>query len=48
VVVPKNAAMEMANRAIDVSEKENRIREEIQRGSTLGQTLYLKKWDMLK
>jgi 3-hexulose-6-phosphate synthase/6-phospho-3-hexuloisomerase len=48
VVVPKNMAMEMANRAIDVKERENRIREEIQRGSTLGQTLYLKKWDVVK
>jgi len=48
VVVPKNNAMEMANRAIDVNEKENRIREEIQRGSTLGQTTYLKKWDVRK
>ncbi|MDD5039196.1 MAG: orotidine 5'-phosphate decarboxylase [Dehalococcoidales bacterium] len=48
VVVPKNAAMEMANRAIDVNEKENRVREEIQRGSTLGQTMYLKKWDVQK
>jgi len=48
VVVPGNMAMEMANRAIDVNEKENRIREEIQRGSTLGQTQYLAKWDMKK
>jgi 3-hexulose-6-phosphate synthase/6-phospho-3-hexuloisomerase len=48
VVVPRNNAMEMANRAIDVNEKENRIREEIQRGSTLGQTTYLKKWDVQK
>lgn len=48
MVVPKNLAMEMANRAIDVMEKENRIREEIQRGSTLGQTMYLKKWDVVK
>ncbi|MFH1381402.1 MAG: orotidine 5'-phosphate decarboxylase / HUMPS family protein [Chloroflexota bacterium] len=48
IVVPESAAMEMANRAIDVNEKENRIREEIQRGSTLGQTMYLKKWDVLK
>ena len=48
VVVPKNMAMEIANRAIDVNEKENRIREEIQRGSTLGQTTYLKKWDVHK
>jgi 3-hexulose-6-phosphate synthase/6-phospho-3-hexuloisomerase len=48
MVVPKKIAMEMANRAIDVLEKENRIREEIQRGSTLGQTMYLKKWDVQK
>jgi 3-hexulose-6-phosphate synthase/6-phospho-3-hexuloisomerase len=48
VVVPEDAAMEMANRAIDVLEKENRIREEIRRGSTLGQTMYLKKWDVKK
>ena len=48
VVVPGKMAMEMANRAIDVNEKENRIREEIQRGSTLGQTQYLAKWDVKK
>jgi 3-hexulose-6-phosphate synthase/6-phospho-3-hexuloisomerase len=48
VVVPRNLAVEMANRAIDVKEKENRLREEIQRGSTLGQTAYLKKWDVQK
>jgi 3-hexulose-6-phosphate synthase/6-phospho-3-hexuloisomerase len=48
VVVPQNMAMEMANRAIDVLEKENRLREEIRRGSTLGQTTYLKKWDVKK
>jgi 3-hexulose-6-phosphate synthase / 6-phospho-3-hexuloisomerase len=48
VVVPQNMAMEMANRAIDVLEKENRLREEINRGSTLGQTAYLKKWDVKK
>lgn len=48
VVVPQKYAMEMANRAIDVNEKENRIREEIRRGSTLGQTTYLKKWDVRK
>lgn len=48
VVVPQNKAMEIANRAIDVLEKENRIREEIKRGSTLGQTAYLQKWDIRK
>jgi 3-hexulose-6-phosphate synthase/6-phospho-3-hexuloisomerase len=45
VVVPKKMAMEMANRAIDVKEKEDRIREEIRRGSTLAKVLRLKKWD---
>jgi 3-hexulose-6-phosphate synthase / 6-phospho-3-hexuloisomerase len=48
MVVPKDRAMEMANRAIDVHEREDRVREEIQRGSTLGQTAYLKKWDVQK
>lgn len=48
VVVPKRIAMEMANRAIDVKEREDRIREEILRGSTLAQTVYLKKWDVQK
>ena len=48
VVVPKKLAMEMANRAIDVKEREDRIREEIQRGSTLGQTAYLSKWEVKK
>jgi 3-hexulose-6-phosphate synthase/6-phospho-3-hexuloisomerase len=45
VVVPKKMAMEMANRAIDVKEKEDRVREEIRRGSTLAKVLRLKKWD---
>ncbi|MFC1896124.1 bifunctional hexulose-6-phosphate synthase/ribonuclease regulator, partial [Thermodesulfobacteriota bacterium] len=48
VVVPQRMAMEMANRAIDVKEREDRIREEIQRGSTLGRTTYLNKWDVQK
>jgi 3-hexulose-6-phosphate synthase/6-phospho-3-hexuloisomerase len=48
VVVPGKTAMEIANRAIDVKEKEDRIREEIQRGSTLGKTTYLKKWNVNK
>ncbi|MDI9619443.1 MAG: orotidine 5'-phosphate decarboxylase [Candidatus Nezhaarchaeota archaeon] len=45
VVVPKHMAVEVANRAIDVMEKENRVREEIRRGSTLSKVLELKKWD---
>ncbi len=48
VVIPKEKAQEMANRAIDVYEKENRIREEIKRGSTLSEVMYLKKWEKQK
>ncbi|MBD3255589.1 MAG: bifunctional hexulose-6-phosphate synthase/ribonuclease regulator [Candidatus Lokiarchaeota archaeon] len=48
VVIKKNKAQEMANRAIDVLEKENRFREEIKRGSTLSEVLYLKKWEKQK
>ncbi len=45
VVVPKEEAQEVANRAINVMERENRIREEIRRGSSLGKVLDLKKWE---
>ncbi|MEW5761195.1 MAG: 3-hexulose-6-phosphate synthase [Candidatus Thermoplasmatota archaeon] len=45
VVVPKERAQEIANRALDVLEKENRIREEIKRGSTLSKVLELYKWE---
>jgi 3-hexulose-6-phosphate synthase/6-phospho-3-hexuloisomerase len=48
VVISKEKAQEMANRAIDVMEKENRIREEIKRGSTLSEVTYLKKWEKQK
>ncbi|MHA2179882.1 MAG: orotidine 5'-phosphate decarboxylase / HUMPS family protein [Promethearchaeota archaeon] len=48
IVIPKEKAQEMANRAIDVLEKENRFREEIKRGSTLSEVMYLKKWEKQK
>jgi len=48
VVLPERRAAEIANRALDVFEKENRIREEIQRGSTLSEVLYLQKWETVK
>ena len=48
VVIPRKRAVEVANRALDVHEKENRLREEIQRGSTLSEVLYLKKWETMK
>lgn len=45
IVIPKEKAQEMANRAAMVLENENRIREEIKRGSTLSKVLKLKKWE---
>ncbi len=45
VVVPKEIALKVANRAINVMERENRIREEIRRGRTLADVLELKKWE---
>lgn len=45
VVIPRERAVEIANRALDVKERENRIREEIRRGSTLSEVLELEKWE---
>jgi 3-hexulose-6-phosphate synthase / 6-phospho-3-hexuloisomerase len=45
VVVPRERAQEIANRSLDVLEHENRVREEIQRGSTLGQVQKLERWE---
>jgi len=45
IVVPRERAQEIANRAIDVMERENRYREEIKRGSTLSAVLELEKWE---
>jgi len=45
VVVPQEIAQEIANRALDVKEGENRIREEIKSGGSLGSVLKLKKWE---
>jgi 3-hexulose-6-phosphate synthase/6-phospho-3-hexuloisomerase len=45
VVVPQEEAVEIANRAIDIMERENRLREEIKRGSTLSKVLELEKWE---
>ena len=47
-VVPKEEAQEIANRALNVHERENRIREEIKRGSSLGKVLELKKWEKIR
>ncbi|GAA0128029.1 bifunctional hexulose-6-phosphate synthase/ribonuclease regulator [Methanococcus maripaludis] len=48
IVVPKNEAMEIANRAIDVKEREDRVKEEITRGTTLAKTIRLKDWELKK
>ncbi len=47
VVVPQDEAQEIANRALEVLEKENRLREEIRRGKTLSSVLELKKWEQV-
>src|SRR5450756_3239739 len=48
IIIPKARAAEFANRAMDVLEKENRLRGEILRGSTLSQVAYLEKWEKRK
>jgi 3-hexulose-6-phosphate synthase/6-phospho-3-hexuloisomerase len=45
VVVPKKRAYEIARRALEVRKNEERIREEIRRGSTLSQVAELIKWE---
>lgn len=47
VVVPQEIAQEIANRALDVKEHEDRIREEIKGGGSLGSVLKLKKWEKI-
>src|SRR5438128_797874 len=48
IVVAREQAVEMANRALDVLERENRIREEIKRGGTLSSVLELEKWEQIR
>jgi len=45
VVIPKARAVESANRAMNVLEQENRIREEIAAGGTLASVLELLRWE---
>ncbi|MCA1814622.1 MAG: orotidine 5'-phosphate decarboxylase [Halobacteriales archaeon] len=45
VVVPEEEAQEIANRSVEVKEQEDRLREEIQQGSTLSERLKLKQWE---
>ncbi|MDD1747082.1 MAG: orotidine 5'-phosphate decarboxylase [Methanomassiliicoccales archaeon] len=48
IVVPQESAVEIANRAVDVYERENRIREEIRRGGTLSSVQELEKWEQVR
>jgi len=45
MVLPKDRVVEMANRAQDVLELENRQRAEIREGRTLGEVAYLERWE---
>lgn len=45
VVVSQESAVEVANRALDVMERENRVREEIKKGGTLSSVMNLEKWE---
>jgi 3-hexulose-6-phosphate synthase/6-phospho-3-hexuloisomerase len=46
VVIPQKDAMEVANRANDIMEREERVREEIKRGSSLSKVMEVKKWEV--
>ncbi|MFA6710365.1 MAG: 3-hexulose-6-phosphate synthase [Candidatus Methanomethylophilaceae archaeon] len=48
ITVPKEKAVEIANRSLEVHERENRTREEIRRGSTLSKVNELAKWEPVK
>jgi 3-hexulose-6-phosphate synthase/6-phospho-3-hexuloisomerase len=45
VRIPRDHAVEWANRGMDVYERENRVREEIGRGGTYGVLAELQKWE---
>jgi 3-hexulose-6-phosphate synthase/6-phospho-3-hexuloisomerase len=45
VVIPQEHAVEVANRSIDVMERENRLREEIKKGGTMSSVMKLEKWE---
>jgi len=45
VRVPADRAVEVANRALDVLEMENRVRREIHGGATLGRVIELYRWE---
>jgi len=45
VCIPKEKAVEITNRAMGVLEQENRLRAEIDRGSTLAKVIELLRWE---
>jgi len=45
MIIPNKKAVEFTNRAMDVLERENRIRKEIAEGGTLGKVTELLKWE---
>ncbi|MCX7934073.1 MAG: bifunctional hexulose-6-phosphate synthase/ribonuclease regulator, partial [Planctomycetota bacterium] len=45
MILPRGLAVEYANRALDVLETENRLRAEIEAGSTLGRVANLLRWE---
>lgn len=45
VCIPQDKVTEIANRAMSVLEQENRLREEIDRGSTLAKVIELLRWE---
>jgi len=47
-VIPKNKSQEITNRVINALEKENRIREEVKKSSTLSEVMFLKNWERQK
>ncbi len=48
LLIPEKKVVEIANRAMDVLEKENRVREEIERGETLSSVAELLRWEKHK
>jgi 3-hexulose-6-phosphate synthase/6-phospho-3-hexuloisomerase len=48
VVVQQEHAVEVANRSIDVAEREDRVREEIKRGGTLSSIQELERWEQVR
>ncbi len=48
IVVAREEAVEVANRALDVHEHETRTRAEINRGSTLSKVNELCKWEPVR